>query len=241
MMRDDSGFEVDSVRASSSQNSGQAADSYVVDELKAEIARLSGRIEDLERGRAENAQTANSQAPTLQALDGRVSELEKGQLAILEVLKGKGKATTTPSAGGAAEVAQEGNALERGRALFQAGKFEPAIEALKQFLEENPKGRGPQTEECIYLLGESYFLLKQYQASIVEYSKLPEKFPNSKRLPGALLRIAQAFESMGLHEDAKGFYLELMDKYPKSPEAKKALEKQKSPRVKTRGKSGKSG
>ena len=41
----------------------------------------------------------------------------------------------------------------------------------------------------------------------------------------ALLKIGQSFEALGMKEDAKGFYQELTDKFPKSPEAAKAKKK----------------
>jgi len=44
-------------------------------------------------------------------------------------------------------------------------------------------------------------------------------------MPEALYKIGMSFESLGMGEDAKGFYQELVEKYPKSPEAKKARKK----------------
>jgi TolA-binding protein len=233
MMRDNQAFDIDSPSAQGAR--GAQAESYLVDELKAEIARLSGRIEELERSKAEAEKTATATAPQLKAYEDRIVELEKAQLAMIEAIKGQRPAagTVAAPATGAATEAPASDGLEKGKALFQAGKFEAAAEAFSQFLASRPK-KGPSMEEALQLLGESHFLMKQYQSSIVEYSKIQEKFPKSKRIPSALLRIAQSFEAMGFEEDARGFYQELTDRFPKSPEAKKAAERKSSGKSKTR-------
>ena len=225
MIREGQTFDVDPGSNSSQGQRNPQADAYLVDELKAEIARLTGRIEELERAKAEAARTATDPNPQLKAYEQRMSELEKTQLAILETIKGQKPSPQTAAASSAAGTEAQGqNGLEKGKALFQAGKFEPAIEALTQFISQPAKLKSSSMEEALQLLGESHFLLKQYQAAIVEYSKIQEKLPKSKRVPGALLRIAQSFEAMGFSEDAKGFYQELTDRFPKSTEARKAQE-----------------
>jgi len=72
---------------------------------------------------------------------------------------------------------------------------------------------------------EAYYQLKQYKKAIVDYSKFPEKFTTSKKMPVALLKIGQSFDALGMRDDAKSFYQELIEKFPKSQEAKKARSK----------------
>ena len=69
--------------------------------------------------------------------------------------------------------------------------------------------------------GHSKWATIKHKKAIVDYSRFPEKFTKSKRMPQALLQIGRSFEAMGMKEDAKGFYQELIDKFPKSNEAKK--------------------
>ena len=40
-------------------------------------------------------------------------------------------------------------------------------------------------------------------------------------MPVALLRIGQSFDALGMKDDARGFYQELAEKFPKSTEARK--------------------
>ncbi len=198
-----------------------AASSYVIDELKAEIARLTGRIEELERSKAAPA-PKNENEGLVQALEKRMAELEKTQLEVLERLKGQhveasapaSQATSSPSNGGGS-----GN-FDRGRSAHAAGKFDDAIQALGNYLSQNPNGK--HVEEALFLKGESQFLTKQYKSAIVDFSKISEKFPKSKRIPLVLLKIGQSFEALGMQDDARGFYQDLVERFPKSSEAKKA-------------------
>jgi tol-pal system protein YbgF len=227
----------DSTPASSSApSSGESAavaasSSYVIDELKAEIARLTGRIEELERQKttaASNA-AAGSEATDghIKAIEQRVIELEKTQLEILERFKGgsfKASGTSAaPSSDSGVTDSHSGDSagqFEKGRAAHAAGKFEEAIGALDGYISKSPKGKN--LEEALFLKGDSEFLTKQYRAAIVSFDKMKEKFPKSKRVPVTLLKIAQSFEALGMADDARGFYQELVEKFPKSSEAKKA-------------------
>lgn len=202
-----------------------ASSSYVIDEMKAEIARLTGRIEDLERQK--NSSTAapaqEVQSGAIKALEERVIELEKTQLEILERMRGSnGKSFSSRNGSDSSDSrsTDSGDAFEKGRAAHAAGKFEEAIAALESYLSQNPKGKN--VEEALFLKGESEFLTKQYKAAIVDFSKISDKFPRSKRIPLALLKIAQSFEALGMADDAKGFYQEIVERFPKSSEAKKA-------------------
>ena len=60
---------------------------------------------------------------------------------------------------------------------------------------------------------------------IVDYSVFPERFPKSKKMSAALYRIARSFEALGMKEESRNFYQELVDKFPKSAEAKKSKSK----------------
>jgi tol-pal system protein YbgF len=189
---------------------------YVIDELKSELTRLNGRIEELERTQKQaSASDTLASKEDLKQLDKRTAELEKAQATMIEAIKKLEQLSPTSDP-------QE--LLEKGRAEFNEGKFEAAIQTLTTYL-AHPKTK--KTEEAAFLRAEAYYNLKDYKKAIADYSKFPEKYTKSSRMPLALFKIAQSFEALGMKDDAKTFYQELVDKFPKSPEAKKAKPKAK--------------
>jgi TolA-binding protein len=187
---------------------------YVIDEIKSELTRLTGRIEDLER---ENQQLKTlgvaSKQDDLKKFETRITELEQAQAAMIDAIK---KLQTGSPALDPAEL------FEKGKSEFLAGKYDAASDTLGNYLKSPGIKRA---EEATFLRAEAFFVLKQYKKAIVDYSRFPEKFNRSKKMPVALLKIGLSFEAIGMKEDATGFFQELVDKFPKSPEAKKARAK----------------
>lgn len=195
--------------------------SYALDEMKEEMTRLEGRIEDLERNQRQSSAdaTSSSNKEEIKKLEGRVIELEQAQTQILEVLK---KLQDAQQA--AAQAAMDPlETLNQGKAAYSAGNYDGAIENFSNFLKVAKPGQ--EYQEATFLRAESYYALKQYKKAIVDYSKFPEKYTRSKFMPAALYKIALSFDALGMRDDAKGFYQDLVDKYPKSSEARKARRK----------------
>lgn len=188
---------------------------YAVDEIKGEITRLNGRVEDLERNAQNASQNGQPTKEDIKKLENRITELEQAQANMLEAIK-KMQETQV------AATADPMDALEAGKKSFNNKNYDAAIDQLSAYLKA-PKGK--HSEEATYLRGESYFQLKQYKKAIVDFSKFPEQYTHSKLMPQALFRIGQSFDALGMKEDASGFYQELVEKFPKSQEAKKARSK----------------
>lgn len=188
---------------------------YALDEIKGELTRQNGRIEDLERNAQNASQNGQPTKDDFKKLESRVVELEQAQANMLEAIKKMQEAQV-------AAAADPMDALEAGKKSFNSKNYDAAIDQLSNYLKA-PKGK--HSEEATYLRGESYFQLKQYKKAIVDFSKFPEQYTHSKLMPQALFRIGQSFDALGMKEDASGFYQELVEKYPKSSEAKKARAK----------------
>ena len=185
---------------------------YAMDEIRSEMTRVEGRVEDLERAKKESeAGTGiNASKDDLKKLEQRIGELEQAQTNMLEALK---KIQDTP-----AVSANPEDSFNQGKNAFEAGNYDEAIKNFDAYLKV-PKVT--HTQEATFLRGESFFSKKEYKRAIVDYSKFPEKYTTSKRMPQALYKIGMSFEALGMKEDAKGFYQELVEKYPKAPEAKR--------------------
>lgn len=193
---------------------------YALDEVRSELTRLNGRIEDLERAQKTGDQNGPAQREEFKKLENRMAELEQAQADLIESVK---KLQDIKAAS-----ADPAEFLKKGKALFQEQDFEGAIDAFSTYI-KSPKAK--KLDDAHFFRGESYFRLKQYKKAIIDFSKFPEKFSDSSQMPAALLRIGQSFEALGMKDDAQGFYQELSEKYPKSSEAKK-IKKTSSPHKK---------
>jgi TolA-binding protein len=77
-------------------------------------------------------------------------------------------------------------------------------------------------------LAQEQFSKKDWKQAILSYQKYREENPKGKSIISATLRIGVCFQELGLKEEATTFYKEVLSKYPKSEEAKKAKTRLKS-------------
>ena len=181
---------------------------YAIDEIKSEITRMNGRIEDVERKNQQSEAEGNKALKDeLKKIETRIVELEQAQAEIIETMK----------KGGPVKTQDKTDLFEKGKARFKEKEYEEAIELFSAYL-KNP---GKLAEDAIFLRGEAHYQQKEYKKAIVDSSKFPEKYSKSKKMPVALLRIGQSFDALGMKDDARGFYQELAEKFPKSTEARK--------------------
>lgn len=186
---------------------------YVIDEMKSEITRLSGRVEELERSAKANPAGGTAEKEEVKKMELRIVELEQAQAKMLEALAKLQDIKLT----------SEGPEIfQRAKIAYESGEYDSAIEGFSQYL-KNPKA--DNIEEATFYRGEAYFKLKQYKKAIVDYSNFPEKFKRSRHMPAALLNIGLCFDALGMRDDAKAFYQELVSNFPRSPEAKRAKAK----------------
>jgi tol-pal system protein YbgF len=193
----------------------QPQSAYVVEEMKSELTRLLGRIEDLERAQKQSQEHQSSAVKEeIKKLEDRIVELERAQESMIaELKKSKDQAPTNT---------ENVEFFEAGKKSYQAKNYNDAIEQFSQYLRAT---KGKHLEEATFLRGEAYYDSKQYKKAIIDYSKFPEKFTKSKKMPNVLFKIGQSFEALSMKDDAKGFYQEIVEKFPKAPEAAKAKKK----------------
>ena len=175
---------------------------YSPDELRVEVARLTGEVEETKHDKEFSDHAHQEEIVKSQA---RIAELEKK-------LK---------------ELQPDAPTVPEGKTPFEAGKDSYATnncdEAISFFSQAIAKSDiGKEAEEATYLRGDCYFKKSQYNKAIVDFSHFPEKYQKSSFHPKALLRIAESFEAMGRKDDAKAFYSDLVDKFPKTAEGKLA-------------------
>jgi tol-pal system protein YbgF len=217
----DTGYETKVTEVAASQENQK-----VTEELRDEINRLNGRIDDLQKKNETLAQDAGKRGERdaqLREMETKIQELQASQAALIDALQKKEK-DREEKIQKEKEIPKTdpASAFEAGKAAYKEKKYDAAIESLNQYL-KFPKGK--YTEEALFLRGESLFAKENYKKAILDFSSLQEKFPKSKNISKALLKIGMSFDALGMKSDAKAFYQEILDKHAKAPEAKTAKAK----------------
>jgi len=81
----------------------------------------------------------------------------------------------------------------------------------------------PQRRDVLWLLGESYALLKDYDHAVQYYRLLADEFPQDALAPQALYRLAHLLQSREAWLDASQGYLKLVERFPQHELSARAL------------------
>lgn len=138
------------------------------------------------------------------------------------VSAGRGAPDTTAAA--SAQPAPEPEDVYRQIYLdYTRKEYQLALEESDAFLKEYPDD--PLGEEVLFVRGSCLMELQNYFDALKEFSALVQTYPQGKRVPGALLRIAISYDTLGEKEMAAGVVRRLIKEHPKSDEAAAAKER----------------
>ncbi|PIR22081.1 MAG: hypothetical protein COV44_09910 [Deltaproteobacteria bacterium CG11_big_fil_rev_8_21_14_0_20_45_16] len=152
--------------------------------IKNDHTLLQGKVESIE---FENKSLSERVARLEQELD-RLDK--KAQAAVV--------ASPTEDKGSSPDAAYE-IALE----AHQKGDFSKSRDLFLKFVKENPQH--PLADNAVYWIGESYMTEKSYRNALVRFQDLVEKFPNSDKRCDAMSRQVDAFQALGMDEEAKSY------------------------------------
>jgi tol-pal system protein YbgF len=209
-----------------------------IENLKAEVAKLRGQVEVMNNGleqthkrqqdfyvdldtRLRRLETASSATPPLGAVPGAGAMAGAGSPGSGDAAMAGGKpgATVPPSAGAAAANA-ETRAYEAAQNLRRIGNYQGAVIAFQNFVKQYPKS--PLAPSAQYWIGDSYFNMRDYRLAIMSQRLLLVTYPDSNKVPDALLNIATAQAEMGETAAARKTMDELVAKHPNTDAADKA-------------------
>ncbi len=197
--------DLERLRQEVSAVKGEKADVEVVtEELKTDIVRLANLVE--EQGQY-NRQQHEEMRKELAATAQRIQALE--QRAVNEEIAARQPPPPPPLPKG----------FEAGKKLFEEGKYEEAADVLR------PVAKGRKSEEARKphcLLAKAHFANRDFATAALEFGEYKKLHAKDPLIPNAIYRQANAFRSMGKGKEAKLFYQELVDKFPKSNLASKA-------------------
>lgn len=220
------------------QYAGQGAEFY---QLKEEVSRLKGRLDELEY---KIDQTLKANTDAIAKGEARLKHLE-GFMGIDPTAAGPSPATAPPGAalegsmqnagniggemvGGNAQVAEaaeasEANIYNIAKNAYDREDYETARQGFEAFIKQFPKSK--EADNARFWIGESYFKERWYQKAILEYQEVIEKYPKGNKAPSAYLKQGLAFEQLGEQTNARLVFQELIRQFPNSGEANVAKQK----------------
>jgi tol-pal system protein YbgF len=202
-----------------------------IEALKQDLARMRGQLEVLTNS-IETAQ--KKQQDFYVDLDTRLRRLENPVVPPAAsappapdstASAGKPAATspgaTAPAAPALAGAnATETRAYEAAQNLRRIGNYQGAIVSFQNFVKQYPKS--PLAPSAQYWIGDSYFNIRDFRLAISSQRLLIMSYPDSAKVPDALLNIASSQAELGETAAARKTMDEIVAKHPTSDAAEKA-------------------
>jgi tol-pal system protein YbgF len=104
--------------------------------------------------------------------------------------------------------------------LLKVGKYDEAIVAYSDFLRKYPSSSYAANAQ--YWLGEANYVRRQFPVAIEEFQKVVMRYPDSRKLPDAMLKIGYIHYELKQSDDARRVLTELTQKFPGTTAARLA-------------------
>lgn len=180
-----------------------------LEELMDQNRQLNGRIEELEQRLSQTAQAQGSGKEDLQKSLGE----SKRQSEILQ--EGIGKLESQVQA-----LQEEIVTLKATKS--GAGKTASTKEDSKSGGKDSDKGKPKDKEKDLMDVALGDFQEKKWKEAILNFDQYREKYPNGKFVSEATYKTGVSFQELGMNDEAKVFYKEVTEKFPKTDMSKKA-------------------
>jgi tol-pal system protein YbgF len=195
-----------------------------VEGLKSDVAKIRGQIEVLTY---ELEQSQKRQRDLYVDLDARMRKLEGAPgPAAGDASPADAAASGAAASSGAPQLpstATEQRAYDAALDQFKRGDFQGAITGFTAFVKTNPKSALAPSAQ--YWIGNAHFARKDYKAAIASQRQLLLAWPDSPKVPDALLNVASAQSELGDSASARRTLEELVGKFPQSEAAAKAKQR----------------
>lgn len=167
-----------------------------VDELERQAAELQGRIDGLEHQAAEGS---SRQRDLYTDLDQRIQKLESQP-------RSAGASAGSPGASLAPGELPMPNGSDRDNyqaafELLKEQRYEQASLAFRQFLVSFPDSQ--LADNAQYWLAESHYVSGDFQKALAQFRVVVDKFPRSRKVPDALLKLGYCNYELKRWDDAR--------------------------------------
>jgi tol-pal system protein YbgF len=206
-----------------------------LDQLRAETMQLRGEIETL---RYETENSDKRQRDLYVDVDRRIQSLEQVQQqrafapppsAPPSTLRPDERAAEPPAGAPSAAAAPArpvGTDQQNYQAAFdlmQGRKYDEAGRAFTQFLAGFPQS--PLADNAQYWLAETLYVRGQFQPALAEFQKVMEQYPQSAKLPDALLKVGYCQAELGNRDAARTSLQQVMRQFPDTTAARLASQR----------------
>jgi len=106
---------------------------------------------------------------------------------------------------------------------YAKGRFEQALRAFQDLLDQFPNSR--MSDDAQFMIGESYYGMKEYVDAVSEYDKVIKSYPDSDRVPGARLKKAFSLFSLGKKGQGVIELQQIVQRFPSTKEAEIARQR----------------
>jgi tol-pal system protein YbgF len=120
-------------------------------------------------------------------------------------------------------VAPEQQAFQDAMAQYSRGKFEQALRGFQDLLDQYPNSG--MADDAQYMIGESYYGMKEYVDAVTEYDKVIKRYPDSDKVPGAQLKKSFSLFALGKKGQGVVELQQIVQRYPSSKEAQIARQR----------------
>jgi tol-pal system protein YbgF len=209
-----------------------------LDTLRAETTALRGEVETL---RFETENSDDRQRELYVDVDRRLQTLEQSQRQAFAPPPSQspgGFAPAAPSAAApppvaaapppvaAAPARPTGTDQQNYQAAFdllQARRYEEAGKAFNDFLIGFPDS--PLADNAQYWLAETYYVQRQFPQALGHFQMVVENYPQSAKLPDALLKVGYCQAELGNRDAARTALQQVMRQFPDATAARLASQR----------------
>ena len=208
------------------RNQIQSDMSMRVIQLQSEVKELRGIIEEHEY---KLQQMQERQRDIYRDIDSRFSNQQPANLQPKSNTSNSSSSNTTSTA--ASIVTSQTTNVNDSRAEFEAAfdlvknkQYTEAIKGFESFLKKYPKGA--YSDNARFWIGQVYYAQSDFQKAEKQFLMLQSEFPDSTKLPSALIKLAEIKEKQQKWQEAKDLYNQVITKYTGTNQqlARKALQ-----------------
>jgi tol-pal system protein YbgF len=188
-----------------------------VEQLETEVRQIRGELE-LQRHHLETlARERAMPGPPVHPPTGRTEPPPAMSTAAEPPMDTRGRSASVQPSPPAAAAGTERAEFDAALNELREGRYPEAIAAWRRFLSAHPSGG--LAGDAQYWLGESYYLSRDYNAAKETFIALGLNYPQSARLPDALLKLGYIYGEQGETARARDVLQKLTQVYPNTQAA----------------------